>query len=286
VQGRYPEAAALPDRPALDHLLDEAGVPLQWNPVADDGAGAYTRPGSENGHGNGLHGFTAGPSTLISRQPTLDGSVGPSDAALADAQAAEHRLRRTLQRGGLLTLTVDVRQATAAEAELLRRFGPGAAADGTAPLQRLSLDALLLRSLRAQADAAKADWARVLAADAAPHDSRDWTNLQRLVQRCLPTLRQALLQAGAPLLVVHAGLLARYGLQGLLVDLEAAAGTPGHTPAACLLLPSRQPGRPAIDGSAVPLVHAGQVLALPQAWIENRHRTASAPPHASESLPP
>mgnify|MGYP001234645452 CR=1 FL=1 len=271
VQGRYPEAAALPDRPALDHLLDESGVPLQWNPTADDGA--YTRPG-------GASGFTAGPSTLISRQPTRDGSAGPSDAALADAQAAEDRLRRTLQRGGLLTLTVDVRQAAAAEAELLRRFGPGAqgddgapaAATASVPLQRLSIDALLLRHLRAQADAANVDWSRVLLADAAPRDSRDWTNLQRLVQRSLPALRQALLHAAAPLLVVQAGLLARYGLIGLLVDLEAAAGTPGHTPAACLLLPSRQPGRAAIDGTAVPLVHAGQVLALPQAWIENRHR--------------
>jgi hypothetical protein len=276
VHGRYPEAAALPDRPALDHLLDEAGVPLQWNPTADDGAGAYTRPGGAPG----ISGFTAGPSTLISRQPTRDGSAGPSDAALADAQAAEDRLRRTLQRGGLLTLTVDVRQAAAAEAELLRRFGPGAAGDdgapaaatAAAPLQRLSIDALLLRHLRAQADAANVDWNRVLLADAAPRDSRDWTNLQRLVQRSLPPLRQALLHAVGPLLVVQAGLLARYGLIGLLVDLEAAAGTPGHTPAACLLLPSRQPGRAAIDGTAVPLVHAGQVLALPQAWIENRHR--------------
>lgn len=279
VHGRYPEAAALPDRPALDHLLDDAGVPLQWNPTADDGAGAYTRPGGTNGTG-GASGFTAGPSTLISRQPTRDGSAGPSDAALADAQAAEHRLRRTLHRGGLLTLTVDVRHAADAEAELLRRFGPGAPGDDgapwVAPLQRLSLDALLLRGLRAQADAANVDWNRVLLADAAPRESRDWTNLQRLVQRSLPALRQALLQAAGPLLVVQAGLLARYGLIGLLVDLEAAAGTPGHTPAACLLLPGRQPGRAAIDGTAVPLVHAGQVLALPQAWIENRHRAQTS----------
>lgn len=264
VRGRYPDAAALPDRPALDRLLDEAGVPLVWNPTADEGTGAYTRIASQGE-------LTVGPSTLFSRQPTRDGSVGPSDQMLALAQALEERLQKNLKVGGLLTFTVEPRQAFNAETELLRRFGP--ASDAARPLQRLSIDALLLRSLREQATAARVDWNRVLAADAAEPDSRDWANLQRLVQRTLPTLRQALLQAAQPLLVVHAGLLARYGLMGLIVELEAGAGTPGHTPAAWLLLPTHQTGRASIDGAAVPLVHASNVIAMPQAWIENRHRT-------------
>ena len=137
----------------------------------------------------------------------------------------------------------------------------------------MSFDALLLKALRIEATAARVDWNIVLRADAAEPGSRDWANLQRLVQRTLPTLRQALLQAAQPLLVVHAGLLARYGLMGLIVELESAAGTPGHTPAAWLLLPTHQTGRASIDGAAVPLVHASNVVAMPQAWIENRHRT-------------
>lgn len=264
VRGRYPEAAALPDRPALDRLLDEAGVPLVWNATADDGTGAYTRIASQGE-------LTVGPSTLFSRQPTRDGSVGPSDQALATAQAFEERLQKQLKTGGLLSLTTEPRLAARAEHELLHRFGPES--DSPRPLQRLSIDALLLRSLREQADAARVDWNRVLAADAAEPDSRDWGNLQRLVHRTLPTLRQALQQAPQPLLVVHAGLLARYGLMGLIVELEATAGTPGHTPAAWLLLPTHQTGRASIDGTAVPLVHASNAIAMPQGWIENRHRT-------------
>lgn len=264
VRGRYPEAAALPDRPALDRLLDEAGVPLVWNATADDGTGAYTRVANQGE-------LTVGPSTLFSRQPTRDGSVGPSDQALAAAVAFEDRLQRQLKTGGLLSLSTEPRLTARAEHELLHRFGPES--NSPRPLQRLSIDALLLRCLREQANAARVDWNRVLAADAAEPDSRDWANLQRLVQRTLPTLRQAMLQATQPLLVVHAGLLARYGLMSLIVELEAAAGTPGHTPSAWLLLPTHQTGRASIDGSAVPLVHAGNVIAMPQAWIENRHRT-------------
>lgn len=266
VRGRYPDAAALPDRPALDRLLDEAGVPLVWNATADEGTGAYTRIASQGE-------LTVGPSTLFSRQPTRDGSVGPSDQALAAAQAFEDRLHRQLKTGGLLSLTTEPRLAARAEHELLHRFG--ADSDSPRPLQRLSIDALMLRTLREQALAANVNWSRVLAADAAETDSRDWANLQRLVQRTLPTLRQALLQAPQPLLVVNAGLLARYELMGLIVELEAAAGTPGHTPAAWLLLPTYQTGRAGIDGTAVPLVHASNVIAMPQAWIENRHRTGA-----------
>src|SRR5262249_6239059 len=41
VSGRYPEAAPLPDRPALDHLLRVAGLNFQWDDTAQQGTGAY-----------------------------------------------------------------------------------------------------------------------------------------------------------------------------------------------------------------------------------------------------
>ncbi|MHB1122564.1 MAG: BREX system serine/threonine kinase PglW [Ramlibacter sp.] len=264
VRGRYPEAAPLPDRPALDRLLEEAGVPLEWNQATDDGTGAYTRLASPAE-------LTVGPTTLFSRQPTHDGSVGPSDTALAEALALEQRLQRHLTQGGLLTLTCEPRLAARAESEVLHRFGPDGG--GMVPLRRMSVDAFLLQELRQQASAARVDWNRVLGADAAERDSRDWTNLQRLVQRALPALKNALLSAEQSLLVVNVGLLARYDLLSLITELEAAAGRPGQTFAAWLLLPTRQAGRAAIDGIAVPLVHASNVVAMPQAWIENRHRT-------------
>ncbi|MBP7659289.1 MAG: BREX system serine/threonine kinase PglW [Burkholderiaceae bacterium] len=269
VRGRYPEAAPLPGRPELDRLLEEAGAPLSWDPTAADGLGAYRSAtlGST---------ATAGTATQFSRQGTVQGASGP-DAGLLDAAAAEERLQRSLRQGGLLVITVDPRLAHHAEPALLRRFG-GPHEAGPA-LRRVNLDALLLRELKAQAQVARVDWNVVLRADAAERSSRDWTNLMRLVQRTLPALRAALLQSAAPLLLVSAGLLARYDLMPLISELEAAAGRPGHTPGAWLLLPTARQGLPLIDGEAVPLVNNidnTQTLALPKAWVEIQHRASSA----------
>ena len=53
-----------------------------------------------------------------------------------------------------------------------------------------------------------------------------------------------------------------------------------------LLLPTSQQGLPLIDGVAVPLVnHPARALALPQAWVENKHRAKNGPPeHAHAHL--
>ena len=270
VRGRYPEASALPGRPELDRLLEEAGAPLSWDPSAAGGAGAYrlSTLGSAQ---------TAGTTTVFSRHST-EFSAGPEgDAEVADAAAVEERLKRGLQQGGLLVLTVHPRIARRAEAELLHRFG----APGTqpAPLQRLNFDALVLKALHDQAAAARVDWNVVLEADAADRGSRHWINLQRLVQRTLPTLRSALLQGTAPILLVSAGLLARYDLMTLITEVEEHAGRPGHTPSVWLMLPTANQGLPLIDGVAVPIVNNMQntrALALPQAWVENRHRAGVA----------
>ena len=270
VRGRYPEAAALPARPELDRLLEEAGAPLSWDPSAAGGAGAYRLATLGSAQ-------TSGTTTVFSRHAT-EFSAGPAgDAEMADAVAVEERLKRGLQQGGLLVLTVHPRIARRAEAELLHRFGvPGIQ---PAPLQRLNFDALLLKALHDQAAAARVDWNVVLEADAADRGSRHWINLQRLIQRTLPTLRSALLQNTAPILLVSAGLLARYELMTLITDVEENAGRPGHTPGVWLMLPTADQGLPLIDGVAVPIVNNMQntrTLALPQAWVENKHRASAA----------
>jgi hypothetical protein len=150
--------------------------------------------------------------------------------------------------------------------------------------QRINFDALLLAELRTQAQAMKVDGAVFLQADAAERSSRHWTNLQRLVQRTLPALRTALLHSHQPILLVCAGLLARYSLMHLVTELEENAGRPGHTPSAWLLLPTSAQGLPTIDGVAVPLVNNinnTRALALPQAWVENKHRAKNGPHTAS-----
>lgn len=278
VRGRYPEATPLPNRPALDRLLEEVNAPLQWSPTAFEGKGAYLCASLGNHP-------TAGTTTLFSRQSTFLGtsangsraldSQEDADALIANARGAEERLQRSLKSGGLLVLTVEPRQARHAEAELLRRFGPDSA---TSPaLQRMSFDALLLKALRIEATAARVDWNIVLRADAAEPGSRDWANLQRLVQRTLSKLKPTLLNSPAPLLLSNVGLLARYKLMALVTEIETSAGRPGHTPTLWMLLPSHKQGLPVIDGVPVPLVNSTQAFALPQAWVENKHRALANP---------
>jgi hypothetical protein len=190
---------------------------------------------------------------------------------MQEANAIETRLGASLERGELLVLTAPARLMRHAEAEVLRRFGAGAREPA---MRRVSVDALMLAQMQHQAAAARVNWNVVLQADGASRDSPDWTRLQRLVQRVLPDLRRALLESPDPVLVVHCGLLARYGLMSVLTELEAAAGRPKQTPCAWLLLPAATPGLPTIDGAPVPLVSnlARQPLSLSQFWIENRHR--------------
>lgn len=266
VRGRYPQATPLPDRPGLDRLLEEAGAPFAWDITAADGRGAYRLATLGRGQ-------TAGTTTQFSRAATVQTAHAMSDGDAAQAAAVEERLVRSLAQGGLLVLTVHPRIARHAEAELLHRFGTPA----TAPqaIKRLNFDALLLAALREQAQTMKVDWNVVLQADAAERGSRHWVNLQRLVQRTLPSLRSALLNSPSPILLVCVGLLARYELMGLVTELEEHAGRPGHTPTAWVLLPTSHQGLPVIDGVAVPLVNNinnARALALPQAWVENKHR--------------
>jgi serine/threonine protein kinase len=272
VKGRYPEATALPQRPELDRLLEEAGAPLAWDPTGADGSGAFRLATLGRSQ-------TAGTTTQFSRHATMLSAHAAGDNDLAQTTAAEDRLIRGLQEGGMLVLTIHPRLARHAEAELLHRFGgPGTPAT---KLTRVNFDALLLGALREQAKAANVAWNVVLQADAADRGTRHWTNLQRLVQRTLPALRQALLESSSPLLLVSTGLLARYDLMGLITEMEQQVGRPGRTPAAWLLLPTSQQGLPVIDGVAVPMVnnlHNTRSLALPQAWIENKHRALSGMP--------
>ncbi len=273
VRGRYPEASALPDRPGLDRLLEEAGAPITWDLAAADGRGAYRLATLGRGQ-------TAGTTTQFSRHATLQTTPAALDGDAAQAAVVEERLARSLEQGGLLVLTVHPRIARHADPELVHRFPA---------VKRINFDALLLAALREQAQAMKVDWNVVLQADAADHGSRHWVNLQRLVQRAVPTVRAALLNSPSPILLVCVGLLARYGLMGLITELEEHAGRPGHTPCAWVLLPTSQQGLPVIDGVAVPLVNNinnTRALALPQAWVENKYRAkggAHARSHASQT---
>jgi hypothetical protein len=253
VEGRFPEAEPLPDRPELDALLADAGAELQWNEAVD----AYRRP-TVGGTSTGLSG------PKIRHQ--TEGQGVELTAEVIDARAFEDKLAYTLKTGGFIALTCEPRRAAAAEVELCRRFPQ---------LDRLSFDALLLDAMNAAAKAKTVDWSVVLNADAGGRGSRDWPNLLRLVNMAAPAVESRLKGSPEPVLLVHPGLIARYDLMPMLTRLAGDAGNPGCLPALVVLVPMPLSGPPAIDGHAVPVIGTAQWAAIPDAWIANAHRAGT-----------
>ena len=259
VRGRYPEAESLSSHPILDSLLVEAGGGLVWSDTGANGAGYYaTLKGP---------GPSAGTTTYYVRHGTVDEQPVEFSAEIAEARQFEERLEYARKSGGFLALTVSTRLARHAEAELLKRFG----------FDRVSFDALFIGALREQARAVKADWNVVLRADASTAGSRDWTNLMRLVQKTAPVVAQQLALATTPTLLVHPGLLARYQVMGIIEELRDRAGRSGAVPSLWLLVPMATNGLPAVDGVPVPVISSAQWARIPQAWIENQHRSGTNP---------
>ena len=251
VRGRFPEAAELPPRPALDALLDEAGADREWRAPPNDEAGFYSRTVSDTGTG-----------TLTSpRYPT---TAPPQEATpdVLDARALEEKIAHAAHTGAFLALTVEPRRAGDAEAELLRRF----------PRDVVSLERLMLRAMRAEATARRVLWPKALAADAASHDSADFKNLLRLAARAAPRVRDEVLVLRTPALLTRPGLLARYDLIDVLDGLAQASGIAGGPPSLWLLVPQSGPDRPKIDGVVLPVISAANWARLTEPWLANAHR--------------
>ncbi|QVL47095.1 MAG: BREX system serine/threonine kinase PglW [Thiocapsa sp.] len=256
VLGRYPEAAPLPAPPALDGLLTEAGLDLVWRPNHLDGP-AYERSA-------GQFDPTAGSSTTYQRLATIAAGL-PVTPEIAAARQLEQKLDSALRGGGFLALSCGVRLARHVEDELLRRFD----------LARLSLDALLLKAMRDQAEALQVSWPLVSRADGGGPRGGDWGRLQQLVSRAVPTVRERILSETRAVLLTQPGLMGRYRLQGLLTDLQDAVSRPGGLPGLWMLVPMIIPGPPAVDGFAIPTISAAQWAVVPEAWTKNLHRTGT-----------
>ena len=255
VAGRYPEAARLPERPALDTLLGQAGSELAWTPEADGGRGAYTA------HFREFVTVTSG--TSYTRSAGRTSRVAEAGAApRSDSDDFEQRLRRALASGAFLALTVSSRRLRDAERALASAF----------PVDARSIDELLIRHMKAAAVEAGADWQVVLRADREPRGSADWANLMRLVgHRALPRVQAELAGAPRPLLLTNPGLLARYDQMAFLDVLRDAAGRAGGPPGVWLLVPrDPQESRPMIDGKPVPVFTAAQWARIPSAWLAGR----------------
>jgi hypothetical protein len=256
VHGRYPESEPLPDRPALDRLLEEAGAEREWRERGDQAPGYYAR-----------HLLLASSSgTTPHRYDTLAPAV-EATAEVLEARTLEEKLSHAARTGGFLALTIVPRHLGRAETELLRRF----------PRQLLSFDRLLIEAMREEAEARRVRWPVVLAADATPRGSRDFQNLLRLVGFAAPKIQARILALREPALLVHPGLLARYDLMKILVEARDASGTKSGPPGLWLLIPQASAGLPTIDGTPVPVLSTTQWARLTEAWISNAHRACTKP---------
>jgi hypothetical protein len=258
LKARFPKCADLPQRPKLDELL--AGVGLDWNPTAAGGVGAYRTKQSETS----LPTYSLG-SRLTTRSSSR-ASVA-TDPDVVEAASIEERLRLSRRDGGYLVLTVRPTHLDRAREELEARFD----------LESRDLDALFLDALRAEADRIKANWAVVLAADAAEPGSQDWSRLQQLVDRAMPAIEATLRSANKTQLVLYPGLLARYGRMSLISSLAGDIGRPDGPRGLWILAPEDgQSPLPTIAGQPIPIINAAHHTRLTEHWLRNTHRAAQA----------
>ncbi|MFC7276772.1 BREX system serine/threonine kinase PglW [Paractinoplanes rhizophilus] len=231
VRARFPLAAPLPARPALDELLSECEVPLAWDATTRQ----YVPPTLPVGY------------TSTRRSGTAAPFVGP--AAVADADA---KLAAVLEKRGYLAVLASLRQVTAARRALIERLS----------LTEVNVTALLIERLRE----AKYAWENIISADTGQPTDANFRALTLMVQRDVaPAIEQAL-ETTDPVLITEAAPLARYGQMQLLQRLaDPTRPRPG---ARLLLVAARRPEPAMLDDTQIPLTSpVGQSLWLPPAWI-------------------
>lgn len=261
VAARYPEAVPLPPRPALDALLEQAGLDLRW--VEEQGKYQLRTVVTA--------GLSSG-STVVPRLPTGTGAA-PLEITpeLADARLLEERLARAAREGSFLVLTVEPKHHERAASELAR-FG----------VERVSLEARLIHHLHAAASRRSVQWPRVIEADAGGAEGTHWSNLQRLVREALDAVVAELLARRGVVLLTEAGLLARYDRLDVIETLRDRTGTrtgSGDTALQgvwILIDQDVQQTRPALDGKTVAVLGGAQWTRLPDKWLENEHRAVGA----------
>lgn len=279
IRVRYPEMEkALPGRPELDQLLKEAGWELAWSTTANNGRGAYRSTVIT------FTSLTSGPTTLTryatSQQPGEE--PGPEEEELA---AFDNKLQRATREGGLLILSVAPQHGERAKDELSHRFA----------LEVYSVEESLLRHLHAFAKEKQIKWPAILKADAADRTSADWRRLQVAVAAAIERMLAEVCRGSRPLLLVRAGLLARYDrLKDVMESLrngiegEPGSATPpdGGAPFVWMLVPSDDLHvGPRLDGKAVPVLTPSYWRRVPDRWLKNQ-RPMPAPSPSSPAPQP
>ncbi|NCC23285.1 MAG: BREX system serine/threonine kinase PglW [Alphaproteobacteria bacterium] len=252
IKGRYPESETLPDRPALDELLSEVGLELEWKPSADGGRGAYRFRHIEQ--------YTVSSGTYGSGFTSMEGepSVAVSDA---EERLFEQKLKSAAREGAFLVLSVDPRRLAKAEEVLAKRFD----------LDRWNLDRLFLPELRARASEKKVKWDVVLRADQAERDSQDWSRLNMLFGLCIPPIEAKLSENEKTALITYPGLLARYDQMGMLERLRDKIGTSESKLHGLWVLVTEDGhgSLPTLNGKPIPVISGGQHARIPVSWLKH-----------------
>ncbi len=257
IAARYPEAAPLPERPALDTLLAPHGLVF----MSDIGSGEYARPG--------VHAHTSNTVALPSRKTTAPGLPQRRSPDAQRAAAFQDQLDRGVAAGRFRVVQVRADVASHATEALASALKTRA----------VSLDLELFAAVRETAAALGVEWANIEGADRAGPDGPDWPLLLELVRQAVDGVVDDLLKRREPTLVLAwPGTLARYGLSGALARIVNEAER-GDAPAVLLVVPSHADGTaPSINGRLpVPSPLPSQRLVMPDAWLANAHNAAETP---------
>ena len=239
VASRYPEAKPLPERPRLDDLLESAGLKLEWNGQE----GKYRSPAIRSSYESSTS--SAATATSI-------------DDDGADADELDERLKRVVNTRAFLALSIAPRHLSKVEQRLTEMLA----------LTPFSLEAGLIRHMRALAEELGARWEVVLTADAASAGSADRRRLDQLVRRAIPGLTDEIANARERLLLTRPGLLARYRQLDLVTGVQDACQR-GKAPAARVLCIAADEAvnLPRIDSHALPVVFAAAWVRPNRTWV-------------------
>lgn len=233
VAARFPHAAPLPERPALDRLLGAAGVALVW-----DGAARVYRP------------ELAGPSNLFATSTRVVSVGALTEAGVDPADEAQARLTAALERNAFLALLVNPSHLSAAGQTLLERL----------PVTKVDVTRILIETLRSIG----VPWQLIIDSDAQPPGAPDRRNLETAVRHeVIPRVRSTIDSAPGAVLITEAAPLARYSCMDLIARL---ADNAVPRPAARLLLVAAWRPQPVLDFEPIPVTSAAQWMWLPRQW--------------------
>jgi hypothetical protein len=257
VAGRYPAAVPVPGRPQLDDLIKNLDMGFIWDPsyALSTGkvVGGYCLP-------------IAGLTMMASQTKTQYHftAIGETDTTgIHELELLEKEISAAIGSSRFLALSVRPKQMLQARDKLLNDYD----------IQLISFDELLLKHLHQLKDSMTKplDWKLVLSADK-DKSSKDWQNLQRLVQRVLPKMAEEIKTIGGAILLTEPGLLARYELVNTwLSDLRQHLMSAAKSHGLILLVAADGQNSAAVIDRAVIPAGAGSAewARIPSVWLSN-----------------